>query len=93
MCEMMKTKLLSIDAWRDDYSWTWNNWYLIEDDIYIPENITNRELIRFMRDKLNIINNNSKGKVTIDDDGYNLVLTDRNTGEPLFALCYGEYQD
>ena len=93
MCEMMKTKLLSIDAWRDGYGWTWNNWHTLEEDIYIPENITNRELIKFMRDSLNIINSNSKGKVSIDDDGYNLVLVNRNTHEPLFALCYGEYQE
>lgn len=88
---MMKTKLLSIDAWRYDDSWEWNNWYEIEKDIYLDENISNRELIKFARNNLKILTEKSKGRVTIEDDGYNLVIVDRNTWEPLFAFCYGEY--
>lgn len=89
--EYLKCRLLSVDAWRDPDGWIWNNWYTLEEDIYIPENISDRALIKLFRDNLQVINDNSKGKVAIYDDGYNINLIARNTGEPLFALCYGEY--
>ena len=89
--EYIKCRLLSIDAWRSDCGWDWNNWALIEDDIYINTNLSNRELIRFFRENLKVINDRSKGRVKIDDDGHNIVLCTRGTNEPLFALEYGCY--
>jgi len=91
MTNLIKTRVLSIDAWRDYDGWTWDNWFTIEEGVYLPEGITNRALIKFARDNMGLLNEKSKGRVTVDDDGYNLVIIDKNTKEPLFAFCYGEY--
>ena len=78
-------RLLSIDAWRCDEGWTWNAWYPLEEDIYIaPEAATPRRVFRMLRN--GYLSEQSKGGVRLDDDGYNLVIEDRNTGEPIFAL-------
>jgi len=83
-------KVLSIDAWRDGSSWTWNAWYTIG-------TITKEEFeaLKTARQKLawfrlnNFLADGSKGKVCIDDDGYNMVVCVRGTGRPLFAIEYG----
>lgn len=86
---MMKTEnmytLLSIDAWRDECGWTWNNWFRIESDIYLSPESTTRQILAFAR-RNGWITDDSKGRVTIDDDGYNLVILDKNTREPLLAF-------
>ncbi len=87
-----KTKLLSVDARYEGDGWTWNSWNTIEEVIYLHESILNspRKLLKFCRDKLEILTNDSKGKIQIDDDGYNVNIQLRS-GETLFAFCYGEY--
>jgi hypothetical protein len=77
-------KLLSIDAWRDNDGWTWNNWSLLEEDIYIDPAATTRAILKSLRNSY--LSDQSKGRVTIEDDGYNLVILDRSTHEPIFAL-------
>jgi len=77
--------LLSIDAWRYDGCWQWNNWFRIEADIYLDPETTNRELLAFMR-RNKWLSEASKGRVSIEDDGYNIVICDRNTGKPLYAF-------
>ena len=54
-----KTKLLSVDSWRDGDGWTWDNWQTIEDGIYLHESVLNssRKLLKFCRDKLEILTN------------------------------------
>ena len=90
-----KTKLLNVDAWHDGEGWTWNNWHTIEDGIYLHETVMQsaRKLLKFCRENLRILSNESKGKLSIEDDGYNVVVLVRGTNEPLFAFCYGEYLD
>lgn len=87
-----KTKLLSVDSWHDGECWSWNNWHMIEDGIYLHESVLNspRKLLKYCREKLEILTDSSKGKLQIDDDGYNVQIQTRN-GECLFAFCYGEY--
>ncbi len=79
-------RLLSIDAWRDPYGgWEWNNWFTMEEDIYIPsEAITPRCVFKMLRN--GYLSDYSKGRVRLEDDGYNLVIKDRHTGKPIFAL-------
>jgi len=90
MSDYLKCTLLSIDAWADgNGGWDWNDWHTIEEDIYIDPDLSNRELIKFFRDDLNLINDKSKGFVSIEDDDYNILLKIRQTGEPIYALCYG----
>lgn len=87
-----KTKLLSVDSWHDGECWSWNNWQTIEEGIYLHETTLNspRKLLRYCRNKLKILTNSSKGKLQVEDDGYNVQIQTRN-GECLFAFCYGEY--
>ena len=82
-------RILSIDAWRYDDNWTWNNWFNIGDcNVPLAELDTNRKILKFMRDE-GYLSEMSKGKVTVDDDQFNLVIINRRTLEPLFAIEYG----
>jgi hypothetical protein len=83
----MKTyKVLSIDAWGNpDGGYEWNQWFnageiklaSIEDDDMI---------LRELQDQ-GFITDASKGD--IEDDQYNLVVVDKVTREPIFAIEYG----
>ena len=86
----MTTRILSIDAWRNEYGWTWNAWYKVGEMDVIPE--TNRKILRAMRDTGHL-SDYSKGRVTVEDDGYNLVILDKRTREPLFAIEYGASEE
>lgn len=82
-------RILSIDAWRDDHGWSWNNWFNVGE---IPLNEfeklnTNRKLCRYMRDN-GYLSDYSKGKVMIADDQCNITFCERN-GKPVFAIEYG----
>ncbi len=78
-------RLLSIDAWRDGPCWQWNNWFNLEEDIYVHPDATPRTIFKTLRDS-GYLSDYSKGRVRLEDDGYNLVIENRNTGEPIFAL-------
>lgn len=80
-------RILSIDAWRYDGGWTWNNWFHVGDIDAIPA--SSRKLMAYMRDE-GYLSRGSVGKVSADDDGYNVVVCERSTGRPLFAIEYGE---
>ena len=87
----LKCTLLSIDAWRYNYDWTWNAWHKLEDDIFIMESETTPRKILAMLRKWGFLTDASKGRLSIDDDGYNIVIHDKNTLEPLLALDYGQH--
>lgn len=83
-------RILSIDAWREDQSWTWNNWFSTGQTISIDcLNWSHRKLLKYLRDDAGILSDYSKGKVSIDDDQYNLVICDKNNRRPLYAIEYG----
>lgn len=77
--------LLSIDAWRDDCGWSWNNMFQIEEDVYLEYPLSNRRLLAFMR-RNGWLTEQSKGRVRVEDTGYDIEIQDRNTGEPLLAF-------
>jgi hypothetical protein len=92
---MYNCKLISIDAWRDENGWFWNDLHCMESGIFIAEDsellTSSRKLLKYFRDNLQVLNNNSKGKVYIDFnndimDGVLLVVHHKGTGEPLFAI-------
>ena len=85
----MKARILSIDAWRDNDGWTWNNWFNVG-TFEAPESTLDspRKLLAYMREA-GYLSDASKGRVSIEDDQYNVVICDRNTSEPLFAIEYG----
>lgn len=90
MTESTKYRLVSIDAWRDfDGGWMWNNWFTVEDGVYLGNDITARRLLKFMRQS-GWLTNASKGRVRIDwhnemCDPF-IEILDKNTGEPLLAF-------
>jgi len=79
-------KVLSIDAWaEDEASWTWNTWFYagsIDLDINNPE----KDILKAMYEA-GYITQTEGGDV--EDDQYNLVIVDKTTREPLFAIEYG----
>ena len=82
----MMYKLVSIDAWRDDFGWSWNDVWKVEDKIYIEDDTTTRQLLKFMR-RNNWLTDYSKGRVRVDWDNFELIeIQDRNTGRPLLAF-------
>ena len=44
-----------------------------------------RKLFRWFRDA-GMLSDGSKGRVTCEDDGYNIVIVNKDTREPLFAI-------
>ena len=83
---MKSYKVLSIDAWgNSDEGFEWNNWFN-------AGNVTldidaNKQAILEAMHNAGFITNVIGGDV--DDDGYNLVIVDKATTEPLFAIEYG----
>lgn len=89
MSEVTKYRLVSIEAWRDDGGWQWNQWYTVEDGVYLGNDITARRLLKFMRQS-GWLTEKSKGRVRIDwhnemCDPF-IEILDKNTGEPLLAF-------
>lgn len=86
-------RILSIDAWRDGQGWTWNNWHHVGDisksDFEKLQGRPNPMLAMFR--ERGYLTARSKGRCIIDDDGYNVVVHARGTGEPLFAIEYGPH--
>jgi hypothetical protein len=85
----MNIKILSIDAWRDGSGgWTWNNWHKVGECPLELCDKTPRAILQWMREA-GLMSQYSRGRAAIEDDGYNIVILDRGTREPLFALEYG----
>lgn len=84
--------VLSIDAWRYDGCWNWNAWYTVGTVPLATCDLTPRRLLAYLR-KEGYLAEGSKGRVRVEDDGYNVVVLARGTGEPLIALEYGPAVD
>ena len=84
---MKEYRVLSIDAWgnsRDGYDW--NAWY-DQGTVELDTLDNTRHVLKQMREQ-GYLSEYSKGRVLVDDDQYNLVICDRNTRKPLFAIEY-----
>lgn len=89
--------VLSIDAWADgpeeERGWTWNNWFKVGTcDLDTLPQATEEETIRWFVTE-GYVNEKALKECEIDDDQYNLVIRVIETGEPLYAIAYGEAQD
>jgi hypothetical protein len=86
----MKTyRILSIDAWREcDGGYTWNAWYDAGDIDADAIHWNARKILKYFRDN-GYLTEKSAGKCAIDDDQYNIVIVERSTRRPLFAIEYG----
>ena len=78
--------VLSIDAWgNEEEGYEWNSWYRVgkvEVDINSPTAI----VLKAMHDQ-GFITSPDLGD--IEDDQFNLVIVDKKTREPVFAIEYG----
>jgi len=85
-------RILSIDAWREpEGGWTWNQWFgagTMDRDTFHKVADNSRKLFRWFRDA-GMLSDGSKGRVACEDDGYNIVIVNKATREPLFAIEYG----
>jgi hypothetical protein len=85
-------KVLSIDAWADGHDgWNWNNWFHVETLEAIPDEDKAIDALI----ELGVLNEKARELCEVEDDQYNLVITDKRTREPLYAIEYGneDYED
>jgi phage antirepressor YoqD-like protein len=88
----MKTlRILSIDAWANENGWDWNSCFKVGEFPAEKIDMTNRQLIKWFRDN-EFISRDSQGLVAIEDDQYNIILTERRNGRPFYAIEYGSEQ-
>lgn len=84
----MKYEILSIEAWRYDDGWNWNSWQTLDFGLveFADKDMTARKVLKWARDE-NLLSDRSKGKCCLENDGYQITINNRNTGEPLYSLC------
>jgi hypothetical protein len=79
--------VLSIDAWgNQDDGYDWNQWFNVG-TIDIDLDDENRDIIRAMVDA-GYLTKAGLDVCDVDDDGYNIVILDKETREPVFAIEY-----
>ena len=84
-------KILSIEAWADgEDGWYWNNWNCVGEleDETLLDNGRNEELIAWFIQE-GYLKETAKDLVYVDDDQYNLVITHKDSHEPIYAVEYG----
>jgi hypothetical protein len=85
--------VLSIDAWADgpeeERGWAWNSWHKVgsADRSTLPE--SDADLLAWFVSE-GYVNAKALTECEIDDDQYNYVIRVIETGEPLYAVAYGE---
>lgn len=85
--------VLSIDAWADgDDDWTWNNWHKVGTCALATCDLPPAEIIAFMISE-GYLKEGAADLCDVWDDQYNMVIQNKETSEPLFALEYGPASD
>lgn len=88
---VMIMKVLSIDAWgNEEGGYEWNNWFTVGE-------ISKEEFESLDTDKRvanwffvnGYTTNADMRQITIEDDQYNIVIKEKKSGLPLFAIEYG----
>ena len=80
--------VLSIDAWAEpDGGWTWNQWFHVG-TIDLDLDAENRDIIRAMVNA-GYLTALALESAEVEDDGFNIVILDKETREPVFAIEYG----
>ena len=90
MSEYVKYRftIVNIEAWKiSDGLWDWNDAWKVGEAIISDDKITPRRVFRLLRED-GFLSQASKGRVTMEDDGYAITIMSKNTREPLFALIY-----
>lgn len=86
----MRYRVLSIDAWRTDCGWDWNNWFHVGNvELTDHELESKRRILRRLREE-GVLTDYSKGRVRVEfcpfDMEEQVEIRDRHTYEPLIAL-------
>jgi len=80
--------VLSIDAWGNpEEGYTWNEWFHVG-TIELDLDAENRDIVRAMVNA-GYLTPKALDVATVEDDGFNIVIIDKETREPAFAIEYG----
>ena len=80
--------VLSIDAWgNQEDGYDWNQWFNVG-TIVLDLDAENREIICAMVNA-GYLTKAGLDAAEVEDDGYNIVILDKETREPVFAIEYG----
>ena len=80
--------VLSIDAWAEpDGGWTWNQWFNVG-NIDLDLDAEDRQIIQAMVNA-GYLTSAALESAVVEDDDYNIVILDKETREPVFAIEYG----
>ena len=86
----VKCEIRSIDAWRFEGAWEWNESFVLESDVYFREDcVTPRRITAYLR-KLDLLSESSKGRVRVVNEWPIIEIQDKSTGQPVFALLFEE---
>ena len=83
-------KVLSIDAWAEpEGGWSWNSWFTVGEITKeeFEKLDTNRKILKWFRQEY--LSDKSVWKCGVDNDGYNIVITERSNNRPLFCIEFG----
>lgn len=91
--EQQEVSILSIDAWADgEDGWNWNMWTKVGSVAVTMCDKPEAEILAYMVNE-GYLKPAALTSCYVEDDQYNMVVCDKETHEPLFALAYGELQD
>lgn len=86
--ETKKYMVLSIEAWpsMEEGSWEWNSWHRVgELELTLSELDNPIEIM--IKEKF--LKESARERAELEDDGHNVVIVDKETREPIFAIEYG----
>lgn len=83
----MEYRIVTVEAWRCDGNWTWNSSSTIGETNDITEDELNnpRKVLKWLRDA-GFLDESSKGKVSVDNDGFVVEVQRKGTKEPILAI-------
>jgi hypothetical protein len=80
--------VLSIDAWGNlEDGYEWNQWFNVG-SIDLDLDAENRQIIQAMVNA-GYLTALALESAEVEDDGFNIVILDKETREPVFAIEYG----
>ena len=80
--------VLSIDAWGNlEDGYEWNQWFNVG-SIDLDLDAEDRDIIRAMVNA-GYLTALALESAAVEDDGFNIVILDKETQEPVFAIEYG----
>ncbi len=87
--ETKKYKVLSIDAWAgmEEGTWEWNAWHNVG-ELELTDSELDNPIEKMIQE--GFLKDSARGRAELEDDGYNVVILDKETREPIFAIEYGK---